>query len=70
MFLSWEFLLIYYFSRSSFLFPLLKVPSGYPFRTVGFEDPSTHVVQWFNLTKGKIHYVPSIGLFFKMAPIA
>ena len=47
----------------------LQVPSGMPFRAVGFEDPSTHVLHWFNLTKDKIHYVPSIGLFFKMQPI-
>jgi hypothetical protein len=40
-----------------------------PFRAVGFEDPSTHILHWFNLTKDKIHYVPSIGLFFKMQPI-
>mmetsp|Transcript_42612 Transcript_42612/g.74121 ORF Transcript_42612/g.74121 Transcript_42612/m.74121 type:complete len:122 (-) Transcript_42612:221-586(-) len=47
--------------------PIL-VPSGAHVRTVGYEDPSTHQLVWFNLTKGPLHYVPDIGLYFKLQP--
>ena len=35
-------------------------------RTVGYEDPETHQLVWFNLKRGPLHYVPSIGLYFKL----
>jgi hypothetical protein len=35
-------------------------------RTVGFEDPNTNQLKWFNLDQGKLHYVPDIGLYFKL----
>eukprot|EP00286_Rhodomonas_abbreviata_P002921 CAMPEP_0181344282 /NCGR_PEP_ID=MMETSP1101-20121128/32092_1 /TAXON_ID=46948 /ORGANISM="Rhodomonas abbreviata, Strain Caron Lab Isolate" /LENGTH=117 /DNA_ID=CAMNT_0023456079 /DNA_START=157 /DNA_END=510 /DNA_ORIENTATION=- len=44
----------------------IMVPSGAHSRTVGFEDPATHYLAWFNMTKGALHYVPSIGLYFKI----
>eukprot|EP00388_Colpodella_angusta_P039872 GDKK01048596.1.p3 GENE.GDKK01048596.1~~GDKK01048596.1.p3 ORF type:complete len:123 (+),score=36.93 GDKK01048596.1:42-410(+) len=47
--------------------PIL-VPSGAHVRTVGYEDPSTHQLVWFNLSKGPLHYVPDIGLYFKLQP--
>jgi len=50
-------------------FVRLQVPSGLPERTVGYEDPSTHQLVWFNLAKGPLHYVPDIGLYFKLKPV-
>ena len=43
-----------------------QVPSGLDSRTVGYEDPATHQLVWFNLAKGPLHYIPDIGLYFKM----
>eukprot|EP00428_Durinskia_dybowskii_P066297 CAMPEP_0170384158 /NCGR_PEP_ID=MMETSP0117_2-20130122/15851_1 /TAXON_ID=400756 /ORGANISM="Durinskia baltica, Strain CSIRO CS-38" /LENGTH=92 /DNA_ID=CAMNT_0010639893 /DNA_START=140 /DNA_END=418 /DNA_ORIENTATION=+ len=48
--------------------PIL-VPSGAHLRAVGFEDPSTHQLKWFNLRAGNLHFVPSIGLYFKLKHI-
>eukprot|EP00604_Paraphysomonas_vestita_P000918 CAMPEP_0174820286 /NCGR_PEP_ID=MMETSP1107-20130205/4002_1 /TAXON_ID=36770 /ORGANISM="Paraphysomonas vestita, Strain GFlagA" /LENGTH=94 /DNA_ID=CAMNT_0016035297 /DNA_START=216 /DNA_END=500 /DNA_ORIENTATION=+ len=45
--------------------PIL-VPSQYDFRFVGFEDPASHQVQWFELQQGHPHYVPDIGLYFQL----
>lgn len=45
---------------------LLQVPSMMQKRTVGFEHPYTHQLVWFNLEKGPLHFVPDIGLYFKM----
>eukprot|EP01041_Mallomonas_annulata_P004762 gene4762-9473_t len=45
--------------------PIL-VPSGNHSRVVGYEDPVTHAVVWFNMNAGKLHYVPDIGLYFKI----
>ena len=47
----------------------LQVPSGLAERTVGYEDPSTHQLVWFNLAKGPLHYIPDIGLYFKLKPV-
>lgn len=44
----------------------MQVPSSANVRAVGFEDPNSHQLNWFNLTRGKIHYVPSIGLHFSL----
>lgn len=48
--------------------PIL-VPSGEESRAVGFEDPNSHQLQWFNLHKGSVHFVPTIGLYFKLHAI-
>lgn len=48
--------------------PIL-VPSCMPWRGVGYEDPSSHQLAWFRLTKGSLHYIPEIGLYFKMLEI-
>jgi hypothetical protein len=45
--------------------PIL-VPSGFHRRTVGYEDPFTHALVWFNLDKGALHYVPDVNLYFKL----
>mmetsp|Transcript_5754 Transcript_5754/g.12849 ORF Transcript_5754/g.12849 Transcript_5754/m.12849 type:complete len:80 (-) Transcript_5754:351-590(-) len=47
----------------------IMVPSGMASRTVGFENPVTHQIQWFNLTRGDLFYVHEIDLFFKMLEI-
>eukprot|EP01039_Chlorochromonas_danica_P008222 gene8222-9069_t len=49
--------------------PIL-VPSGFQTRPVGYEDPVTHAITWFNLTAGKLHYVPDLNLYFKLSPVA
>jgi hypothetical protein len=43
-----------------------QVPSGLSARIVGYEDPNTHAIVWFELNKGPLHYVPDIGLYFKL----
>jgi hypothetical protein len=35
-------------------------------RVVGFEDPYTHQLAWFNLTKGPLHFIPEINLYFSL----
>jgi len=45
--------------------PIL-LDSGEHARTVGFEDPVTHQVLWFNLEAGRLHYVPDLDLYFKL----
>lgn len=45
--------------------PIL-VPSGEQVRTVGFEDPQTHAILWFNLEAGHPHFIPNLGLYFKL----
>ena len=47
----------------------IVVPSGMGERTVGFEDPVTHQLVWFNLGPNKVHYVPDIGLYFKLKAV-
>jgi hypothetical protein len=46
-----------------------QVGSGMRHRAVGFEDPVTHQLQWFNLRLGEIAYIPTIGLYFKLLPM-
>eukprot|EP01035_Chromulina_nebulosa_P018294 gene18294-23976_t len=48
--------------------PIL-VPSGLHSRVVGYEDPNCHQVLWFNLKEGPIHYIPTIGLYFKLKAV-
>ena len=48
--------------------PIL-VPSGMGERAVGYEDPVTHQLVWFNLGPNKLHYVPDIGLYFKLKAV-
>ena len=45
--------------------PIL-VPSGLEERAVGFIDPETHAVYWFNLARGPVHYIPQLDKYFKM----
>jgi len=47
----------------------LQVPSGMHHRTVGYEDPATHQLLWFNLDEGALHFVPDINLYFKLQPV-
>eukprot|EP01084_Bolivina_argentea_P305756 528227_1 len=47
----------------------IEVPSSLSSRVVGFEDPTTHSVYWFNLDKGNTHYVEMIDKYFKLVPI-
>lgn len=47
----------------------MQVPSGAHVRAVGYEDPASHQLVWFNLTAGPLHYVPDIGLYFKLKAI-
>lgn len=35
-------------------------------RAVGYEDPFTHQMKWFNLNVGEIAFVPEINLYFKI----
>mmetsp|Transcript_47486 Transcript_47486/g.60977 ORF Transcript_47486/g.60977 Transcript_47486/m.60977 type:complete len:125 (-) Transcript_47486:263-637(-) len=44
----------------------IEVPSGYDERAVGYECPHVHQLFWFNLTKGPLHYVPNINMYFKL----
>ena len=48
--------------------PIL-VPSAEHERAVGYEDPDAGQLVWFTLTKGPVHYVPDIDLYFKMFPV-
>ena len=44
-------------------------PSAEHERAVGYEDPDAGQLVWFTLTKGPVHYVPDIDLYFKMFPV-
>mmetsp|Transcript_30 Transcript_30/g.28 ORF Transcript_30/g.28 Transcript_30/m.28 type:complete len:124 (+) Transcript_30:117-488(+) len=44
----------------------IMVPSNYDERQVGFEDPSSHQLQWFTLKNGPLHYIPTIDKYFKL----
>jgi len=48
----------------------IMVMSGLSVRAVGYEDPNTHQLNWFNLSRGPVHYIPSIGLHFKMQVVS
>jgi hypothetical protein len=63
------------YNRDSIMPPLgsgtkenpIMVPSGLEERCVGFEDPETMEVTFFNLQRGgKLHYIERLGLYFKM----
>lgn len=47
--------------------PIL-VPSALDERVVGYECPEVHQLYWFNLAKGPVHYIPDLGLYFKLYP--
>ncbi|GMI39668.1 hypothetical protein TrCOL_g10463 [Triparma columacea] len=47
----------------------IMVQSGLQERAVGFEDPGTHAIYWFNLNKGPVHYVKQLDMYFKMDPV-
>mmetsp|Transcript_17613 Transcript_17613/g.45966 ORF Transcript_17613/g.45966 Transcript_17613/m.45966 type:complete len:131 (-) Transcript_17613:410-802(-) len=44
----------------------IEVPSGYSERVVGYECPEVHQLMWFTMTKGPLHYIPSIDKYFKL----
>jgi cytochrome c oxidase subunit 5b len=44
----------------------ITVPCGEPERAIGFVDPATHSVMWFNLQRGEVHYIDELNMFFKM----
>eukprot|EP00341_Mesodinium_pulex_P001994 CAMPEP_0116926982 /NCGR_PEP_ID=MMETSP0467-20121206/25059_1 /TAXON_ID=283647 /ORGANISM="Mesodinium pulex, Strain SPMC105" /LENGTH=96 /DNA_ID=CAMNT_0004606363 /DNA_START=142 /DNA_END=432 /DNA_ORIENTATION=- len=44
----------------------IMVPSGYDERPIGYEDPLTHQMVWFNLYAGATFFVPDINLHFKL----
>ena len=56
------------FSRDPIMPPLgsgtketpIEVPSGYSERVVGYECPEAHQLMWFTMSKGPLHYIPSI----------
>ncbi|CAM9630789.1 unnamed protein product [Choristocarpus tenellus] len=48
----------------------IEVPSQHDERVVGFEHPETHVLLWFNMKAGKVHYVSEIDKYFKLVPNA
>ena len=49
---------------------IMQVPSGYDERVVGYECPEVHQLFWFNMSKGPLHYVPSIDKDFKLVDAA
>lgn len=49
--------------------PIL-VPSRRATRAVGYVDPTSHAVYWFNIhNDGNSYYIKDLGLFFKMLHI-
>lgn len=49
--------------------PIL-IPSRLNERAVGYCDPETHAMYWFNIhNDGNSYYIKDLGLFFKMLPI-
>jgi hypothetical protein len=38
-------------------------------RTIGYEDPLSHAMVWFNVEKDKLYFVPDINLYFKLYPV-
>ncbi len=45
--------------------PIL-VPSFEARRAVGFEEPNSGQLEWFNLDRGYLYFVPHINLYFKL----
>ena len=56
--------------RHPSLFRARKVPSALDERVVGYECPEVHQLFWFNMTKGPLHYIPSIDKYFKLVDAA
>lgn len=53
----------------TFSSPIL-VPSRRACRAVGYVDPQSHAVFWFNIhNDGNTYYIKDLGLFFKMLHI-
>jgi hypothetical protein len=53
----------------SFASPIL-IPSRMDCRQVGYCDPETHAMYWFNIyNDNNTYYIKDLGLFFKMLPI-
>jgi len=53
----------------SFASPIL-IPSRMDSRVVGYTDPETHAVYWFNIhNDSNTYYIKDLGLFFKMLHI-
>ena len=49
--------------------PIL-IPSRYDSRAVGYQDPETHAMYWFNIhNDDNTYYIKDLGLFFKMLHI-
>merc|ERR1711862_159422 len=49
--------------------PIL-IPSRYDYRAVGYQDPETHAMYWFNIRNDdNTYYIKDLGLFFKMLHI-
>ena len=48
----------------------IMVPSGEAERAIGFIDPLTHSVMWFNLQRNHVHYVDELNMFFKMEDVS
>lgn len=38
-------------------------------RTIGYENPATHQLLWFDLAEGPLHFIPDINLYFKLKKI-
>eukprot|EP01083_Nonionella_stella_P091490 255816_1 len=53
----------------SFASPIL-IPSRMRSRCVGYEDPTTHAMYWFNIhNDDNTYFIKDLGLFFKMLHI-
>merc|ERR1711966_530781 len=53
----------------TFASPIL-IPSRMDSRVVGYNDPTTHAVFWFNIQNDEnMYYIKDLGLFFKMLHI-
>eukprot|EP00934_Nitzschia_sp_Nitz4_P004986 Nitzschia sp. Nitz4//scaffold10_size219509//19608//20328//NITZ4_001396-RA/size219509-augustus-gene-0.261-mRNA-1//-1//CDS//3329532824//4976//frame0 len=53
----------------TFASPIL-IPSRKPTRAVGYEDPTSHSMMWFNIhNDNNTYYIKDLGLFFKMLHI-
>jgi hypothetical protein len=46
-----------------------QVPSAMHSRTIGYENPATHQLLWFDLAEGPLHFIPDINLYFKLKKI-
>lgn len=53
----------------TFTSPIL-IPSRRSTRAVGYTDPVSHAIYWFNINNdGNAYYIKDLGLFFKMLHI-